>query len=272
MSTDTRTPEKRLMDSLEIQTETLSTDLDWYYNRYYQVDRAAVLQGIASFHETQGIKAYFMDHDPSRMRQEFYTGGILDRESTFISKTHANMYGAGFGNYEPFLYGLLSDSPEITEWLMNAELDAKDVLQNPHFRFHQFQLVLQRDDEALQKTIEIIAKKGRKRDRKAAIEGMDFFSLLLKKDKANLEVLIEDYAKIKSVDELLNFFLAGYAVICAKLCWIRGIEVEIKNPLVPMPLMPIKPLAHYEVIYDFLRPNWEPPKQSLMDRFKQWIK
>ena len=74
--------------------EELSRRLDWYYNRYYQVDRASVLQGIASFHETQGIKAYFMDHDPSRMRQEFYTGGILDRESTFISKTHANMYGA----------------------------------------------------------------------------------------------------------------------------------------------------------------------------------
>lgn len=53
--------------------------------------------------------------------------------------------------------------------------------------------------------------------------------------------------------------MAGYAVILAKLCWYRDIEVEIKTPLVPMPLMPIQPLEAYDVEYDFLRTGWAPP-------------
>ena len=33
----------------------------------------------------------------------------------------------------------------------------------------------------------------------------------------------------------------------------NGLEIEIDNPLVPMELMPVKPLDYYN--YDFLDPN-----------------
>ena len=36
----------------------------------------------------------------------------------------------------------------------------------------------------------------------------------------------------------------------------NGLEIEIDNPLVPMELMPVKPLDYYN--YDFLDPNWKP--------------
>ena len=36
----------------------------------------------------------------------------------------------------------------------------------------------------------------------------------------------------------------------------NGLEIEIDNPLVPMELMPVKPLDDYH--YDFLDPNWKP--------------
>jgi hypothetical protein len=61
------------------------------------------------------------------------------------------------------------------------------------------------------------------------------------------------------VNELEGQFLAGFAVVHAKPCWYRGIEVQIQNPLVPMALMPIQPLDAYDVEYDFLRPGWTPP-------------
>ena len=38
--------------------------------------------------------------------------------------------------------------------------------------------------------------------------------------------------------------------------WMNGLEIEIDNPLVPMELMPVKPLDYYN--YDFLDPNWKP--------------
>ncbi len=64
---------------------------------------------------------------------------------------------------------------------------------------------------------------------------------------------------IKSAQEPEGRFIAGLATIHAKLCWYRGLEVKVLNSLVPMPLMPIKPLETYEIEYDFLRADWTPP-------------
>ncbi|SFA68310.1 hypothetical protein SAMN05216263_1501, partial [Metapseudomonas otitidis] len=58
----------------------------------------------------------------------------------------------------------------------------------------------------------------------------------------------------------------------AKLCWYRGIEVQIQNPLVPMALMPIESLDTYDVEYDFLRPGWEPPPPpGLLNKIKRFF-
>ena len=37
-----------------------------------------------------------------------------------------------------------------------------------------------------------------------------------------------------------------------KLAWILGMEVEVDSPYIPMELMPVKPLEHYEIPYFFL--------------------
>lgn len=132
--------------------------------------------------------------------------------------------------------------------------------------------MLRRDDEALNETIAIVAKKGGKRDKTLSQAGQDFFSLLLKQDKEGLQALIEDQAKIKSAQELEGKFLAGFAVIHAKLCWYRGIEVQIQNPLVPMQLMTVQPLDAYDVEYDFLRPGWTPsPPPGLFGKIKRLL-
>lgn len=203
----------------------------------------------------QGLRSFFIDNDLNGLKQHFYVVCKL----LMASQQEAEPGGDVFATYEPFLYGLLSDSPEIYDWLAHAEIKDKDYVRGPDFNWYQFQLVLRGDDVALRETIEIAAKKAGNPVRKLSAAGEDFFSLLLKHDKEALQVLIENAAKMKSAHELLNQFLAGYAVILAKLCWYRGIEVEIGNLLVPMPLLPIKPLGVYDVEYDFLRPGWTPP-------------
>ncbi|URI07453.1 immunity 49 family protein [Aquincola tertiaricarbonis] len=226
-----------------------------YTSKYSKIKRGAVLSHIAALPEIRGLKAHFIDKDPKSLKQNFYVACKLH----MASLREAEPVYDPFSTYTPFLYGLLSDSPEIHDWLTHAALKDREYVKGPHFRWHQFQLVLRRDDEALRETIVQVAKKGGKHDKALSRAGQDFFSLLLKQDKDGLEALIEDQAKIKSVNELEGQFLAGFAVIHAKLCWIRGIEVQIQNPLVPMALMPIEPLETYDVEYEFLRPGWEPP-------------
>jgi hypothetical protein len=239
-----------------------------YLTDYYKLERASVLRNMAPLSEDRGLKCYFIDNDLHGLKQNFYVFCKL----LMASQKEAEPGGDVFATYAPFLYGLLSDSPEIYNWLAHAELKNKDYVKAPHFLFHQFQLVLRHDDAALRETIAIAAKKGGNRDKALAAAGQDFFSLLLKRDKDGLQTLIEGYAKIKSAQELEGQFLAGFAVIHAKLCWIRGIEVDIKNPLVPMPLPPVQPLDAYDVEYDFLRPDWVPPAPGLLEKMKRWFK
>jgi hypothetical protein len=242
----------RVVALYEQKTAERVTD---YLRRYFKIKRGAVLCHIAAFPKFRGLKNFFIDNDLQGLKQSFYVACKLVMAA---QKEDEPVYDA-FATYAPFLHGLLSDSPEICDWLAYAELKEKNAVKTPYFLFHQFQLVLRRDDEALRETIAIAAKKGGKHDKALSQAGQDFFSLLLKQDKEGLQALIENQAKIKSVNELEGQFLAGFAVVHAKLCWYRGIEVQIQNPLVSMPLMPIQLLDTYDVEYDFLRLGWTPP-------------
>ena len=239
-----------------------------YLTEYFKINRGSVLRNIASLPKSRGLKSLFIDGDLSGLKQNFYVASKLTMASQLETNPRVDVFGA----YQPFLYGLLSDSPEIIDWLAHAELKDKDYIKCPHFLFSQFQLVLQQDDAALRETIAVVAKKGGNGDKALSAAGTDFFSLLLKRDKEALQTLIENAAKIKSADEYVGQFLAGYAVILAKLCWLRGIEVDIKNPLVPLPILPVKPLDTYDVEYDFLRPDWIPPQPSMAEKFRRWFK
>lgn len=249
------TREEWLVRVVEVWEELTEKWVLEYLREYHKLKRGSALRNIAPLSEDRGLKSYFIDNDLQGLKQNFYVACKL----LIASQKEAEPGGDVFATYNPFLLGLLSDSPEIYDWLAHAELKNKEEVKVPHFLFHQFQLVLRRDDEALRETIAIVGKKGSNRGKTLVKAGQDFFSLLLNQDKEGLQALIEDQSKIKSAQELEGQFLAGFAVIHAKLCWYRGIEVQIQNPLVPMPLMPIQPLDAYDVEYDFLRPGWIPP-------------
>ncbi|MDI6529492.1 hypothetical protein QMA71_28495, partial [Pseudomonas otitidis] len=128
-----------------------------YVKDYHKIRRGAALRHMTSLPENRGLKCFFIDNDLRGLKQSFYVYCKL----LMAAEQEAEPCGDAFAGYEPFLYGLLSDSPEIFDWLTHAELKEKDDVKTPHFRWHQFQLVLRRDDEALRQTIAIVAKKGR---------------------------------------------------------------------------------------------------------------
>ena len=61
------------------------------------------------------------------------------------------------------------------------------------------------------------------------------------------------------------------ALPISKLCWLKGIEVEIDHPLFPMELLPLKPLEHYDDVYDFLSSDWTPPTQNFIQKITKWF-
>ncbi|WP_133649781.1 hypothetical protein [Paraburkholderia flava] len=77
---------------------------------------------------------------------------------------------------------------------------------------------------------------------------------------------------MKSQDSIDDEFMSYTGTLEAKLSWYRGIQVEIDHPLVPMELMPVQFLDHYDDVYDFLKPGWVPPPQGLVGRVSRWFK
>ena len=200
----------RVVAMFEELTQKLALE---YVKDYHRIRRGAALRQMTSLPEDRGLKCFFIDNDLRGLKQNFYVYCKL----LMAAEQEVEPCGDAFATYASFLYGLLSDSPEVYDWLTHADLKEKNTVKTPHFLFHQFQLVLRRDDEALRQTIALVAKKGRKQDKILAQAGQDFFSLLLKQDKEGLQALIENQAKIKSVNELEGQFLAGFAVVHAKL-------------------------------------------------------
>jgi hypothetical protein len=235
-----------------------------------QVRVGKVLLHLANVWERRGLKAYFIDLSAAQMKQQFYLASKL------------RIFSAGQDGGEKLettaimFYALFSDNLDVIYAATDPNM--QEILQsrfNPlvaEFTIHMYQLAIQGDDEQLKSKINKIAANGRKIERTEAASSRDFFSLLIKRDKAALEELIQNkHASIKGNGTLLDCFLAYQAAFETKLCWFRGIPVEIDWPAVPMELMPVDPIVRYDDVYEFLAPGWRPPRQGLSGTISRWL-
>ncbi|MEF9387652.1 Imm49 family immunity protein [Ralstonia solanacearum species complex bacterium KE056] len=224
---------------------------------------------LASAHISIGFFQCFANGDVVALKQNLYTACQLLRAA--IAQDAHHEFGVG----SEIFYALLSDSKEEIDVMGNLNpgyyVSARDNPLYHYFKVHMWQLAIQGDYAALEQKIYRLGKNGRKDDRALASKGRDFFSLLIKEDRQGLEDLIKKDADVKSEHAFTEDYLSFYAAFEAKLCWYRGIPVEIDHPLVPMDLMPIRPLADYDDVYDFLKPGWVPPQQGLMGKLSRWI-
>lgn len=237
-----------------------------------------LLSNMVSAHKALGIYAYFGANDVARMKQHFHVAAKLSISSVGLR------WGETLSSTTDFLYIMLSDSPEVIK--AYAFLEPEEYLKNREnprvmaFLVHMYQLALRDEHDALRVKIAIAAQKSGQKLREEFSAGEDFFSLLLKRDKSALETLITKKANqwqaiIKKGGEtgtpLSENLMASIAMEYAKLCWLKGIEVEIDHPLIPMELLPIKPLEHYDDVYDFLNPDWVPPPQNFIEKIAKWF-
>ena len=234
------------------------------------IDLRACYGSLSGYHLRLGIFNYFVEGNLQGFKQHLYVACKL--ELAAIALDGYQKFSVG----DEIFYALFSDSAELINTMARLEpayfLSACHNPLNPQFKVHMWQLAILGDYETLQTKVAKLAKNGVKADRKLVAEGNDFFSLLMRGDRQGLEYLIHQHALVKSADPLTEDFMSFQGCLEAKLCWFKGIRVKIDSPLVPMELMPVRPLEHYDDVYDFLQPGWVPPPQSLLDKLSRWLR
>jgi hypothetical protein len=236
-----RSPAEGLESILACETERIPRSIENYLYRRKKVRLGSVLMGLACQASVSAIHSYFIEGNLDKFKQNCYLTSRLSLASI------GQDGGASLNLGGELLYGMLSDNKEVIDALARAE--TSELLRgrnNPitaGFHVHMVQLALRDEHDALLAKIEKVAKNGRKPERAESAAGDDFFSLLLKRDKDGLERLIQTRsALIRSSDASEEHFLAFLGALQTKLCWIKGIPVQIDSPLVPMALMPVRPL------------------------------
>jgi len=235
-----------------------------------KIDLSACYGSLAADNLIIGFFRYFVEGNVDDFKQHLYTACQL-KLAEFAINSHQR-FEIGY----EILFALFSDSPAMIRAVANFEskefVDSCENPIRPQFRVHMWQLALRGEYVALEDKIRRLAKNGRKPERTLASEGSDFFSLLIKNSKPDLEARIKEDANAQNADAITEGYISFPAALEAKLCWYRGIQVGVDHPLVPMELMPILPLEHYAEVYDFLSPNYVPSSRGLIGRLSDFLK
>ena len=227
-------------------------------------------ESLSGNHVAIGIYDFFVNANKYSLQQHLFTAIQLKLAAIALEDYQKFEVGS------EILYALLSDNLLLIDKVARLEtphyVSARSNPLHAQFKVHMLQLAILGDYEALQLKVAHLAKNGRKKDRELPDQGKDFFSLLIQGDKQGLQELITQHAKIKSQDVVTEDFMCFLGTIEAKICWLKGIQVQIGSPLLPMGLMPLEPLDRYDDVYDFLQPGWTPPPQGIVDKLSGWFK
>nr|WP_309705512.1 Imm49 family immunity protein [Acinetobacter baylyi] len=208
------------------------------------------------------------------LKQWFYVSSLLRAESCKYSGVYS------MSTPDQFIFSLLSDSKEIidefscldTVNLLWGEYEPsyqeakfKPSKDDPRYRTHALQAVLRKDWGDYKKIKEEVNQKINKLREVVQFE-FGIYDAIYEKDKNKIIEIVQTLlnprvhkAYNKDFSEEFNGEIwSHHPVMFTKLAWMNELEIEIDNPLVPMELMPIKPLEYYDYHYDFLDPNWKP--------------
>lgn len=221
------------------------------------------LTQIATYIVSKALYSWFIKQDLNTAKQYFHVAAKLIAVSTTKPR------GETFWGLHPFMFPLLSDNAEMIAHyatLSPQSIDDKpsfaerrNDLKSNEFDIYLVQLALQKDDAKLQECLTAYKAKNYKRQSKEKAGLIQFMEALLKGDVAQMESAIAPLGEWEKANPTTEDFLSDYAVVLCKLAWLRGYEVQVDSSLVPMAFMPTAPLAHYDDVYDFLKPNWQAP-------------
>ncbi|WP_331694138.1 Imm49 family immunity protein [Pandoraea sputorum] len=210
----------------------------------------ALLSMLRSDHLNVAIYEYFFRGDELSLKSNLYSASELTKSILKIEGRDA------FSTDIEIFCALMSDCDPIVADICN--FDDGDFSKNKNnpllhqFVSHMYQLAIKSSWDELQFKIDKISKNGKKYWRNKVMNGGDFFSLLIAGDVRGLEKSILEKVSEKPLRPVVDGVLSVTATLEAKICWRHGIAVEFDNPLIPMDLLPIRPLPEYKNAYDFM--------------------
>ncbi len=219
------------------------------------------------------LYSFFEEHNLTKTKQHFYVCGLLD---AFRIKTYQDrifdydLHSIG--------YAMLSDNlafvkdifakltyrstylEDVTEKLMPITMEDNVLTSEGAIFTHTIQQFLLGNNTLIERDLAIMERVYFNKSHQSSTLQYDvrFFSALYQKDVSQCEAILKEMVSSKihqkrNDDALLKKYISMPALGYAKLAWILGIEIEVKSKLIPKELLPIEPLEHYEIPYDFLK-------------------
>lgn len=261
---------RKLEEAVARNLGELPSCVDNLTYRRSKVAIGAVLTRLADIMFIRALGAYYIDHDVDLFKQHCYVSG----RAYLMSAGQEG--GEQFSTSRTFFIALLSDCPQLIEQFSYLSTpDMERDRKNPRAAasdIHLLQLALKGKWEELVEFVKLLrATRYGRSDQSTDLT--EFFLLLANRDKESLETLIETRrAKIRHPHPIAEDFVSFYGAMETKLCWLKEIPVEINHRLVPMDLMPVRPLLEYKDVYEFLKPGWVPPAQGPLAGALRWLK
>ena len=213
-------------------------------------NRPYYIPGLAGTNETLALYAIYIEHDFKKARLYYYKAARVKEYSTITYQRDISNVGI----YD-IVDALLSDDPLIIKRYSTIRNARQDETNFGFQIFNAAQNILLDDLEKLDKNIHQIERFLKFKQFEPINGLLDYFNGFKNQDISlitqGLENLLSKRKK-RTFNPLTAKFISIDTTGYNKLAWIKGYEIDLKSPFVPIELMPVKPLEHYED-YDFLK-------------------
>ena len=208
----------------------------------------------------EGINAWFAHSDLDAMKNQFFVSERL-RQYRYIRKNDKMNFML---KTLDFMASLVADYEPLIAWFCNNNdiFDAKRVQSTTTADFvaYQVRLAVQGDFAQLRERCARLSARPPAGPKKRFLLDNDFFIALTEGDKAAMEAVLHELTSPASIRRRLDSesgysegLISTFGVIYAKVAWRHGYEVVVDTPYIPAEWLPLKPLAHYDAHYDFLK-------------------
>ena len=207
------------------------------------------------------MSSWFTHHDLKSMREWCYVASCLDKD---LYCRVPDTMGPG-GKMLQLLKPLLSNNAGLINWFAHhdAVYDHRRI-DNPKthdFWAYQAVVALRGDWSRLSARCRIIADSPPKaKDLQKYLVDHQFYSALAQSDVEAMQSALRELVSPRMLHRRSNNE-SGYtddlistpAVIYAKIAWIHGFKISLETPYIPAEWLPMDPLPHYDVHYNFLK-------------------
>jgi hypothetical protein len=206
------------------------------------------------YHEKLALQSLFVDNDIAGAKQQYYHCGRLDEYQMVHHDARILDYGINH-----LSYALLSDNPLLIERYANLKHSnyEKMVQGGGTTPAAVLQSLIKDDWNEYERLMPVMKTKTVKKF-KMELDAL-FYKAVAERNKARCEEILAEFVspgmhkKRNKLHTIVNDFISHPALGYAKLAWMKGLEVTIGSPLVPIGLLPVRPLESYTEAYGFLQ-------------------